>query len=295
MKRLNSIFFIIIAIVVCNSCTYNPIFPAKKTKQTEITGVVQFNDGLVPEKTFVWLEGLNLCDYTDEDGEFKLTLSPAESQGLDGGISGEFRIYFYHPNYLIESKKVILVDGKISKEQQEIDNDGNFRNEILLEKIFSYNVSITPIDDFDIYDAKTMYDSLRVIVSITTYNQPITVKTRIWNKPFGNTMVLRRSGLLFYSEEFEHVYTYLHIDSYYYKYQIAANQNIQWNEYILPYYEGNFYESSYSVIPYVYPIQDIPEDMLYCMGQRKIEIGPDYLELPLQKNDCVLFINGTLQ
>jgi len=295
MKKLYSIVLILITVFMYTSCTYNPVFPAKKTKQTEISGMVQFNDDMVPEKTFVWMEGLNLCDYTDENGEFKLTLSPAESQGLDGGISGEFRVYFYHPNYLIDYKKVVLVDGKISRKQQNVDNDGEFKSNIILEKFFSHSIRIQPIEEDEEYDAKTMYDSLRVIVDIKTYSHPVTVKTRIWNKPFGLTMVLRRSGVLFYSEELDHSYTYLNTNSFYYHYNVPAYQTVQWSEYILPYTEMNFHESSYFIIPYVFPVQEIPENMLLCMGQRKIELSLEYMDLPLQKNECELFINGTMQ
>ena len=278
------------------SCTHNPLFPLKKTEQTKISGTVCFSDGLLPENTFVWMENFNLCTYTKDDGKFEFTLSPAVSQGIDCEISGFFAIYFYHPNYILDSVHVKLFDGKIAKNQENIDTDGKFLSEITLNKFFSQEITIVPIDEEVVYDAKTDEDSLRIIVKLKAYDEDVIVKTRIWNEPVPETTTntLRRSGVYFYSEENNHFFEYLHKDSFYYEYQIRSGEEISWNEYVLPLDLNNFYSADYKVIPYIMPLQEIPLIMRNLIGVEKFEFGKEYLTFPLQKNSYILHVDGTL-
>lgn len=291
------VVLLVFILIICNSCTHNPIFPLKKTEQTTISGSVKLSDGLSPENTFVWLEDFNIYTYLEEDGKFELTLSPAVSQGIDGGISGIFEIYIYHPNYILDSSSVKLVNGKIAKNQDNIANDGSFKSEFLLQKFFSHSVSIDTIGENEEYPAKEVEDSLRVTVKLRAFSQDVLVKTRIWNKPIPNTNrnTLRRSGVIFYSEEYDHQYDYLHVYSFYYHYTIPAETEVIWNEYILPLYPRYFHNTEYKVIPYVLPVQVLPSAMLYCMGKYKFEFTPEYMELPLQSDDCVIHVDGTIE
>jgi len=249
---------------------------------------------MTPENVYVWLEGFELDTYTNDDGQFSITLPPSDSQGIEGGFSGSYYLYFFHPNYRVDSLYIVLANGRLATEQDYLNSKGKLENAVILNKLINITVDIQAIDALELYDGKTDNDKLRVIVEFQTFTESVTIKCRIWNKPFGMTTLLRRTGVIFQGKDAisDFSYAYNNYDSYYYTYNLHADTTVVWDEFILPFEPGEFETGEYQVVPYMYLEQKLPQDLIRCMGENKITFHQDYLDLPIQRNDCNYMVIG---
>lgn len=81
--RLNfgTLLIIVIAFLLQFGCTKNLFGTDKISAFDEIKGTVILNDGASPDSVFIWLQDLNLKSSTNKNGEFKIKLPSAKSQG----------------------------------------------------------------------------------------------------------------------------------------------------------------------------------------------------------------------
>jgi len=98
-----------------------------------VEGKVRLSDNSDPSNVFIWLEGLNISTYTDEAGEFILNIPPPQFQP-GGGMSGDFRLFYYVGNYKCTSSSVVIRDGYIDCGVGDVDSEGNVNEIIILTK-----------------------------------------------------------------------------------------------------------------------------------------------------------------
>ena len=291
---LSIITFLTLILVNSFSCTFNPFSSNSGISNSKISGKVRFNDGMNPKNVYVWLEGFELDTYTNEEGQFSITLPPADSQGMDGGFSGTYYLYFYHPNYIVDSLYVILANGRLSGDQDYLNRKGNLNDTVVLKKLIDLHISVVSINPLDLYNGKSDDDKLRVIMEFQTFDEIVTLRCRIWNKPFGSTTLLRRTGVFFQGNDAisDFSYEYNHMDSFYYLYELQADTTTIWKEFILPLNPSEFKTGEYTIIPFAYPVQELPESLIRCMGENIITFHQDYLDFPIQRNDCNYTVIG---
>ncbi len=281
-------------LLLIQNCTYNPFQNTPVNSPTTISGVLKFDDGREAKDILVWLEGFELSTSSDSSGNFQIPIPPPESQGYGSGFNGLYKVYFYHVNYKIDSSTLNFAKGNLANNQTDFGIDGKLKSPKILTKILDIETKISPIPNNEIYDGKELEDSLRVTVQLKTYDNIVKIRCRIWNKPFGMTTLLRRTGVFFiktdsYSSDY---YAYNNPDSFEYYYILDTNKIYTWDEYILEFNYDNFTTGEYEIIPFIFPVQDnIPQELIRHIGERSFSFNPEYLELPIHRNSCKIQFN----
>ena len=130
--------------VILSGCTDNPLFSDNKISGGEISGRVELSDGSMADGVYVWLDGFDIGTYTDTIGDFGLTLPSAAIQGGGGGVSGDRYLYFYVANYILDSSRVVLLDGKLANGQGEINEKGELLRTKRLTKLLHVETTVSP-------------------------------------------------------------------------------------------------------------------------------------------------------
>lgn len=148
MKIGKSKFFtstgLILALVLSSGCTHNPFggddeISSKRT----VSGQVNLERSEDSGGLYVWMEGIDTGTFTDDEGNFQLTLPPPSSQP-GGGFTGTADLYFYMANFKVDTANLILRNGEFLYSQEEIDEKGNFRQLRTMNKLLSINTSLSP-------------------------------------------------------------------------------------------------------------------------------------------------------
>jgi len=98
-----------------------------------LTGAVTISGAADLSGVYVWLDRINVGVFTDEKGEFKLTLPPKSTLNASGEVSGEFDLYFYSINCKLEIRKVLLRNGVLLYGEADVDKNGAVRNLTLIQ------------------------------------------------------------------------------------------------------------------------------------------------------------------
>lgn len=134
-----------IAVLLQFDCTKNPFGTDKISAVDEVKGKVILNDGASPDSVFIWLQGLNLNTWTNQNGDFKIKLPSVRSQG-GAGLTGSYHLYFFVMNYRIDSALVVLRNGRLEYSHGAIDAAGNLKEPKTLFKILDIQTEIDPPD-----------------------------------------------------------------------------------------------------------------------------------------------------
>ncbi|MGH1362507.1 MAG: hypothetical protein ACRBF0_03060 [Calditrichia bacterium] len=134
---MNKHYFIYpILLVLAIACTTNPFGSGDPIQdRSTFSGSVQFSSGAPADQILVWFETFELSVLTDNEGNFSISLPPAETQP-GGGLNGVFRAFFYLPDYQLDTARVVLRNGEILFGQEDIADDGTLARSIQLEKLF---------------------------------------------------------------------------------------------------------------------------------------------------------------
>ena len=89
-----------------------------------VTGTIQVESADRLDGAYVWLDGVNVGAFTDDEGRFKLTLPPKSAMNVSGEVNGEFDLIIYSINLELKVKKVILRNGAIIYGEGDVDKHG---------------------------------------------------------------------------------------------------------------------------------------------------------------------------
>jgi len=269
------------------ACTSNPFFKENYYELEKISGQVILNDGVRPDSILVWCDGLELLTYTDRDGKFSLTIPPPEMQEGQSGLNGSFGLYFYLANYAIDSRPIRLTEGHLEKAQQFIDNDGWLRAPVTLIKLLDISTEVSPTQV-----SSDWQDTIEVDVRLLSYADGVTVRSLIWNKPFGSTTITYHSGIILRpldNPKIAPVFIY-NPDILYYDYHLPKGQLTVWPIKFL--FDASILApGDYEVSHFCWVIQDgVPQEIIDSFGEMWDWLDTDYLKIPLKRNCAILTI-----
>ncbi len=139
-QQLHLFNFILITSFFFSGCTENILDNQSiSSSGNKITGTVKLNQRENAEGVYVWLEGLNIGQKTDENGEFKIEIPPFILQGYQTGLTGVFNLYYYSANFNLESTKLFFRNGSLASHQDVISENG----ELLKPQRVLQNLRIT--------------------------------------------------------------------------------------------------------------------------------------------------------
>jgi len=238
-------FIILLSMFAAIGCTSNPFGFDETIASTKIKGKIVLEDNIRPDSIYVWLETFDIGDYTDSQGNFSLKIPPPNVQGIDNGLSGKFMIYFYLPNYFLDSVAVWFANGKLADDQETIDSKGKLTQTVVLEKILNIKNSVVPsVITIGYADTVKVYSELESLAG------ELTVKCLIYNVPFGASTKTYKSGLILQSVTSNKMYRLRHEDAFKYPYTLPFPGKVTWTYNLLV--DSTLIEpGTYRIVPFI--------------------------------------------
>jgi hypothetical protein len=279
--RRNSLALSLVTLSTCSvlvmSCTNNPFSSSKinpPDKQT-IQGTVKLSDNTGPDSIFIWLEGVKLSTFTDESGKFKLQLPPPETQP-GSGINGIYRLFYYVANYEIQTSVFEIIGGNFVFGQGELDDEGNIRETIILNKLIDIKTVIQPSVIREI-------DSMRLTISVFIDPYVNSVEITVPKNTDGwlQAMIFRKidaplsQAVLYGSDQCSMTEVLL--------------QPARWEMgvkawWLSPRLYRTLEPGEYEVIPYLRIIQDeLPDALIKGIGEDADKFHYHYLKIPIKQ------------
>ncbi len=148
---MNRLYILLTGLVACAvilaviSCTKSPLGENTISGDTDtISGKVMLDTNTVAKNALIWLDGLNVSTYADENGNFTLKIPPVLSQGGSGGYTGTLSMYFYVGNYAMSKQAVALQSGRFIYNSGPIDKKGKLKSNIILRKLLDIDIELLP-------------------------------------------------------------------------------------------------------------------------------------------------------
>ena len=267
-----SVIFIFVASIILFQCVENPFFKDDiiQSGQGYVHGTVWMSDGTAPDGILVWLEGFDIGVYTDQDGFFEITLpAPAEQPG--GGLNGAFDLYFYLANYKLTKATIVLLNGYVEPSQGSIDENGEFKDLIKLDRLIHVSTVIRPSAVFENYQGvihgtvtlQAAYDSIYVVSRLKGDTLRAVFLKPIESSVLDVQMIEQDSV----TATVDAIYT------------IPTTWALS-----IPYEPRIWPAGEYEIIPFIWiPQPDIPQAMLNHLGDEVTGFGLDYLNLPFKR------------
>ncbi|MFQ5649802.1 MAG: hypothetical protein ACE5IY_07660 [bacterium] len=145
MMEIKSVFFtmglVFLVIGLLAGCTSNPVGKDKiGAGNRKISGRVQLDEENHPDKVYVWLEGFEQGVFTNENGQFSLTLP----SGVKGEVTGVFKLYFFVANYKLDFVEVVLRNGEFVFDEAGLNAEGELRQPKRMQKFLSTTTEVEP-------------------------------------------------------------------------------------------------------------------------------------------------------
>ncbi len=191
MEIKQNITFLILILI--SGCTSNPFWEDRPTKKLAISGIVIAEDRETDIPVYIWVEDLNLSGRTNSNDEFSIDMYGLET--IDGNFSGQVRVFYYIHNYKIEYSVLSITEGRFSLNQTDFNENGVLNQQIVLEKLASFNVSFDNVWD------RSLEDSIRIRMEIKVMDHNISILSGL--KKLGQDYA--PAGIMFYqsvSEDF---------------------------------------------------------------------------------------------
>jgi hypothetical protein len=259
------------------SCTHNPFSEstANFTKRQTVKGVVRLDDGSTPDDVFVWLEGLSVSTRTDESGGFELTLPDPQTQP-GGGLSGTYKIYYYLGNYGISSSSTVLSEGYFAHGEGDIDDDGNIRETIVLQKLLNISTVVEPSEIVQFVHPDS--SDIKITVTLDVLVGPLRVEAFVdeTNTYFWGFFLKKLNTPL--SEAFKSPSSSPPTTQ-----QIPCHTVWEGGLY-LSWYGLELELAEYEVVPYIHVVQeDLPDGLIVSIAEHGDEYHNDYLLIPFKQ------------
>jgi len=137
------IIFLLFSTFIFSACTGNPFSDGEISPGTRrITGNVEVSNNRSPEGVYVWLEGFDIGTFTNQDGEFEITL-PSAAQN-SGGAAGILDLYYYLANYKLTTTELIVRSGEFVFTTGEINKKGELHRPKFIPRILDISTVLTP-------------------------------------------------------------------------------------------------------------------------------------------------------
>jgi hypothetical protein len=276
----------LILIFAAESCTTNPLFDDEKNTYDRhvISGAVTLQDDRIPNNIYVWMEDLNLYDYTSDNGSFSLSLpNTPDFQGLNGA----YTIFFFLGNYRYSTSTAIIRDGLFEYGEQDISGDGKVQNVTPLAELLSITTRVLKNDlILDHPDSLLIEVSLEnktaLPVTTTFYRDHKNYLTGFLIKdvdaPTNEAGIYLLQGYRPVMEPISHLTklrTYLLWDG----------------SRILPGFVA-LSPGGYEIFPYIFLEQDgLPSELIGSFGDNATRISSDYLNIPLKQTTATFQVS----
>lgn len=272
MRHIQIIITFTYTLLILSTCTENPFFDdeIEVQKNRIVRGVVNLGFDITPSNVYIWMEELNLCDWSDENGNFMIELPPAESQP-GNGLNGIYRLYVYAANYQIGTYNLLLINGEFDYDNENLDTKGHFKKTITLQKILDIQTLITPQKIIT-----TAKDPINFQIHLESLVDSVIVKTHFNYQNMPSSIILLKQG-----DPNENA-IFLQGNPAFLDTIIIKGIQIWTVTYIFP---PNFFnDGTYQVCPYLQILQEnLPEELLLSIDENIFETSYHYLNWPIKQ------------
>jgi len=279
-RQLHLFNLILLASFFFSACTEN-VFDTQSISlpKNQITGTVKLNQRENAEGIYVWLEGLNIGQKTDENGEFKIEIPPFLLQVDQTRLTGVFNLYYYSANFNLESTKLFFRNGSLASHQDVISENGELLKPQRVLQNLRIQTLVVPesVSSAEFVEAELRRESIVVILKVTLQALlgPLTVR---FPTAVGNLI----SPVIFRNVDTDEVvilesriaglsvgdFLTLGVES------VSRFLIIGLQSHHLP-------KGEYEIIPYLLMDRSLPEGLLESLGENVEELGPNYLKMPI--------------
>ncbi|MCH8956691.1 hypothetical protein IIA28_15435 [candidate division KSB1 bacterium] len=279
-RQLILFYLLIITSFFFSGCTENildsqPILASKN----QITGTVKLNARQNAEGIYVWLEGLNIGQMTDENGEFKLEIPQFLLQEYQSRLTGVFNLYYYSANFNLESTQLFFRNGSLASHQDVISGDGELRKPQVVLQNLRIKTLVVPesVSSAEVVQGELRRQSIVVILKVTLQALlgPLTIK---FPTAVGNLI----SPVIFRNVNTDEVVILesriagLSVGD-----VLTLREGPVSRYLIIELLSHQLSKGEYEVIPYLLIDQSLPQGLLESLGENVEELGPNYLKMPI--------------
>ncbi|MFQ5754128.1 MAG: hypothetical protein ACE5HI_19235, partial [bacterium] len=239
------------------------------------------NDGASPEGVFLWLAGYNISTYTNQDGEFQVLLPPQPKQVSATGTVEHDTLYFYLANYLLETARVMIVDGEFFYAREDIDKDGKVRGPIVMQRFLQISTYVTPpIVPIDFSDTIFVKTQLQADISCAEVGIPKVdeINRKSNERPLGAILVKKLDSEQVFIVRSDSLAEGNYVET------VCRNTVILELKFVFAYVQ--LPPGVYEVIPYLWITpKGAPQGLLEKLGSHVNELGRNYLQKPMRRKD----------
>ena len=278
------IIFLLFSTFIFAACTNNPFSDDEISSGTRrITGKVEAGNNQSPEGVYVWLEGFDIGTFTNQDGEFEITL-PSTAQN-SGGAAGILNLYYYLANYKLEKTELIVRSGEFVFTTGEINKKGELYRPKFIPRILNISTILTPSTA---HADTSIFMKVEVVLSSETDSVTVFYPRETFNGP--NKLIAPlfvqnlQTGTAFYVEAAliginrEDLITIERSRSFVRTMLVSIDK-------------GVLSEGRYEIIPYLRVSQpDVPAELLNNLIEDIDSFGLDYLNVPFLRTNGVLSV-----
>jgi hypothetical protein len=266
-------FWLAVFFIFFYGCTSNPFGGDKISEEKRtVSGTIKLADQTSAKDVYVWLAGFNLGAYTDEQGQFQLTLPPKGGQGTSVGVSGVFNLYPYLANYYLDSAATIIQNGLFVYSRGDINKDGKLAASKVLRRFLRISTTVSPAAV-----SKTYSGNIGVTVTLEAVDDSSTI---IFPKSIGGLL----GAVLFKRVNSEEVFVF--------EFSPGANtrditiigRSPKSRVMLFNLLQVPLPPAQYEVIPYLLVRhQKLPKGLIESLAANVEALGPDYLKLPFRR------------
>ncbi|MEJ2543508.1 MAG: hypothetical protein P8Y99_05525 [Calditrichaceae bacterium] len=272
-------FLIIGFVLFFSGCTDNPFFDDKIDIKENylIKGQVGLDQDITLSGIYIWLEGINLSDWTDEFGNFEIELPVAESQA-GGGLNGIYKLFIYTANYQFKEYDLLIINGEFEYGTQTLDEKGNFKHKIILKKLLDIQTTIVPNQivttnkdpiNFTIR-LESLVDSVIVQTHFNNWNAASSLVFLEQNSPIEEAILIQGNPAILSTTVIKDI--------------------VYWPTSFV--FSSNFFNTGiYQVNPYIRIIQEgLPDELLLSIDEEIFAINYHYLYWPIKMRTGLLTV-----
>jgi hypothetical protein len=143
MKPTIALFLLCLTFVI--ACEESPLGGEDRISagNSSISGRVQLSNNGSPEDVYVWLEGFNIGTRTDTQGNFRMVLPPAQTQG-PSAVTGGFDLYYFMGNFDLKRTGVFVRNGGFIYSGEGLNEKGEITQPILLFHNLKISTRVQP-------------------------------------------------------------------------------------------------------------------------------------------------------
>ena len=277
-------------------CTSNPFWEDSPTKKVNISGVVVAENRASNTPVYIWIEDLDVSNYTDTTGSFSIDIPSLEAE--NGNFSGSVRVFYYIHNYIAHHSYLYITDGRLTSAQTDFDDDGSLLDTVKLKKLVSLELDTEPAWD------RSAGDSITFKMKLGINNRSVTIFSHV--NQISGQQEYEPSGVLFsLIEDQDATYFDDNKIDFLQRYDFEPFSSITWTYNIAPddlvpfviddyisLDEQSVSSGDYRVLPFLFIEQnEIPDKLVQSLGISEIRnISTDFLNMPLDMLDKTISI-----